>query len=190
MRKFLWLFVMAILVSGCATGYQAKGFGGGYTGMKIQDDIFKVSFRGNGYTDKERTADFALLRSAEITLENGYKYFVVLQSNTDVRTSAYTTPVTAQTEGSLNTYNTGAGFSSGTYSGTTEYSGGETHVIHKPSTSMTFQCFKDKPTSAAGMIYDAEQIKANIRKAYKLDDEIKKKGDTTSVNKTETNVKG
>jgi hypothetical protein len=190
MRKLIYLFVVSMLVNGCATGYQAKGFGGGYADMRMQDDIFKVSFRGNGYTDKERTADFALLRSAEITLENGYKYFVILQSTTDIRTSAFTTPVTAQTEGSVNAYSTGTGFSSGTYSGTTQYSGGETQFIHKPSTSMTFQCFKDKPTNVSGMVYDAEQIEVNIRKAYKLDAEIKTKEGIKPVNKTDTDFKG
>ena len=35
-------------------------------------------FKGNGYTSKDKTFDFALLRSAELTLENGYRYFVVV----------------------------------------------------------------------------------------------------------------
>ena len=38
-----------MLVCGCATGYQRQTWTGGYSNLKIQDDIFKVRFKGNGY---------------------------------------------------------------------------------------------------------------------------------------------
>lgn len=72
------------VVAGCATGpfgptgYQASGWLGGYSDMKVQDDIFKVTFSGNGYTNAVRARDFALLRCAEVTLGNGYKYFIII----------------------------------------------------------------------------------------------------------------
>ena len=120
--------------------------------MRLQDNIFKVNFRGNGYTGKGRALDFALLRSAELALENGDKYFAILGESSDARTSTYTTPVKANTQGSVvNTtpVATGGGVrvvgSSATYSSMTSFSGGETYYINKPSTSMTIQCFKEKP---------------------------------------------
>jgi len=161
------------MLSGCATGYQRQGWTGGYSEMKVQDDIFKVGFRGNGYCGSGRAEDFALLRCAEVALENGYKYFIILDEKSGITTSAYTTPVTAQT--TTQTYgsvqgtaysNMYTGSYSGTTHGTTSYSGGDTYVFHKPSTRNTIKCFKEKPEGVAGIIYDAEQLKTNIRKQY------------------------
>lgn len=148
--------VLALFVSGCATGYQKQGFTGGYTDMKVQDDIFKVGFRGNAYCGSGRAEDFALLRCAEIALENGYKYFVIIDEKSGVTTGAYTTPVTAQT--TTQTYGSvqGTAYSNmytGSYSGTTHgsttYSGGQTYTFHKPSTRNTIKCFKEKPEGPA-----------------------------------------
>jgi len=54
----------------------------------------------------------------------------------------------------------------GSYNATTYYSGGETYHIRKPATNMTIECFQDKPADVNGMIYDAEQIRINIKNAY------------------------
>ena len=127
MKKILTVLLCLSLV-GCATGYHSKAFTGGYSNMKLQDNIFKVTFRGNAYSSMERTGDFALLRSAEITIENGYKYFVVLETNSFIKIFSYI----------------------------------------MPATDMTIECFQDKPANVKGMIYDAEQIKTNIKNAYNI----------------------
>ena len=160
MKKLLAVLLFFGLV-GCATGYHGKGFTGGYTDTKVQDNIFKVTFKGNGYSSMERAGDFALLRSAEVAVENGYKYFIVLGTNSYVKTASVTTPVTAQTNGTVNMYG-----NTGSYSGTTYYSGGQTYNFHKPTTNMTIECFQDRPANVNGMIYDAEQIKTNLKNAY------------------------
>ena len=77
MRKTLFLGI-CILLSGCATTYQGMGIAGGYKDVKIQENIFKVTFRGNHSLGPDKTDDFALLRCAEVTLGNGYNYFTVL----------------------------------------------------------------------------------------------------------------
>ena len=160
MNKIFAILFCAVFV-GCATGYHGQGFTGGYSDMKLQDNIFKVSFKGNGYSSMERAGDFALLRSSEVTIENGYKYFIVLETNSYVKTATISTPVTAETTGSVNMYG-----NTGSYNATTYYSGGETYHIRKPATNMTIECFQDKPVNVNGMIYDAEQIRINIKNAY------------------------
>ena len=127
MKKILTV-LLCLSLAGCATGYHSKGLTGGYSNMKLQDNIFKVTFRGNAYSSMERTGDFALLRSAEITIENGYKYFVVLETNSFIKIFSYI----------------------------------------MPATDMTIECFQDKPADVKGMIYDAWQIKTNIKKAYNI----------------------
>lgn len=76
MKKLICLLILVMLVSGCATGYGGQGFKGGYTDVKIQDDIFKISFKGNAFLDSSRCQDYTMLRAAEVALENGYKYLL------------------------------------------------------------------------------------------------------------------
>ena len=127
MKKILTV-LLCLSLAGCATGYHGAGFTGGYLNMKLQDNIFKVTFNGNAYLSMEKARDFVLLRSAEITIENGYKYFVVLQTNGSMKIALYITP----------------------------------------AANMTIECFQGKPADVKGMIYDAGQIKANIKKAYNI----------------------
>jgi len=173
MKKLIYLLVMVILISGCATGYQREGLTGGYADMKIQDDIFKVGFRGNGYCGSERAANFALLRCAEVALENGYNYFVIIDEKSLSQTSSYTTPVTAQTYGNANVYGN-SNYAHGSYSGTTYYSGGQTYFFDKPSTVNTIKCFKEKPENIPTIVYDAKQIRDNLKKYYGLVEKEKK----------------
>jgi hypothetical protein len=127
MKRILTV-LLCLSLAGCATGYHSKGLTGGYSNMKLQDNIFKVTFNGNAYLSMEKARDFALLRSAEITIENGYKYFVVLEANGSMKIASYITP----------------------------------------AANMTIECFRDKPDHVKGMIYDAGQIKTNIKKAYNI----------------------
>jgi hypothetical protein len=163
MKNLLFIILSLILV-GCATGYHSSGFTGGFNEMKLQDDIYKVGFSGNAYTGQERAKNFTLLRSAELTLENGYSYFIILDNNSAISTSTYTTPITATTTGTAYGYG-----SSANYYGTTNVSGGETYQYNKPSTNMTIKCFKEKPENINSLVYDALQIKTNLRIAYKLE---------------------
>jgi len=172
------LLLIVLFLSGCATGYQKQGLTGGYTDMKIQDDIFKVGFKGNAKCSLERAEDFTLLRCAEVAIENGYAYFVVIDGKSGVRTSSYTTPLVAHTSGSSsgsvdvqidnirNGQAAGSGTYSGTYSENTYFTGGETYIFRKPSTTNTIKCFKQKPDGIPTTVYDAEKIRTNIRKYY------------------------
>jgi hypothetical protein len=48
-------------LTSCATGYRPVGFGGGYSATQLDENLFQVSFRGNGYTCQEKASHFALL---------------------------------------------------------------------------------------------------------------------------------
>lgn len=161
MKKLIIATTLALALSGCATTYQGNSFTGGYSETQLDENVFKVTFRGNGFTRRERTEDFTLLRSAELALEHGYKYFVIVNGGTSVSTSTHTTPTTYNTTASV--YATG-NYAYGTAT-TTQY-GGQTYNVSKPSTSNTIVCFKEKPQS--GMSYSAEFIYKNIREKYNI----------------------
>ncbi len=160
------MLVVVFLSQGCATSYQSSGFSGGYSETQLDENVFNVSFRGNGYTGRERVADFTLLRSAELTLENGYQYFAIINANSHTSNSAYTTPTTS--------YTTGSAYGTGNYaygSATTTITGGQTYNISKPSSSNTIVLFKEKPASV--FTYNAKFIYKNIRKKYGIKDDKK-----------------
>ena len=54
-------------------------------------------YRGNFHTRRERVADFTLLRRAELTLENGFQYFAIIDENSYTSHSTYTTPTRLHT---------------------------------------------------------------------------------------------
>lgn len=159
--KIIVFILVVCLLHGCATSYQKSGLSGGYSETRLDDNIFKVYFNGNGYTGGEKVADFTLLRSAELTLEHGYKYFAVIDSNSYSTYSAYTTPITSHSN--FNAYSYGNSLS-GTVSTTT--SGGQTYIAAKPGASNLIVCFKEKPTKLFS--YDASFIYRNIIAKYKL----------------------
>ena len=81
MRKWIISFGGCAALIGsasCATPYQALGSRGGYHNYRITGDTFKVSFRGNSATRLETVELYLLRRAAEITLEHGFTYFVLL----------------------------------------------------------------------------------------------------------------
>jgi hypothetical protein len=70
----------AVMLWGCATAYQPAGATGGYTDQKIDDNTVEVSFRGNGFTAPEKVHYYLLRRCAEVTIRDGYNYFVIVNS--------------------------------------------------------------------------------------------------------------
>jgi len=160
MRVTCVLILFAALVSGCATSYQKQSFTGGYSEVRLGENIFQVSFRGNAYTSRERASDFSLLRSAEVAIENGYRYFIIIESEKYSKVGAYTTPSTS--------YTTGSAYSYGNYaygSATTTTYGGQTYLISKPRSNNTILCFKEKPDINA-LIFDAEFVIKSMRENY------------------------
>ena len=154
------MFVVGVLLSGCATTYQPQGFSGGFTETQLDTNVFRVSFRGNGYTSAERAEEMALLRSAEVAMKNGFTHFAVVDAASRSRHSTVTTPTQSTTTGSLSVYgNTATGITR------TTTSGGQSFLIAKPSTTNTIVCFSGKP-DVAGLVYDARFLMNSLGARY------------------------
>jgi len=159
MNKLFLIFLIVFFLSNCSTSYQQNSFTGGYSDTKLSDNIFRVDFEGNGYTKSGKTIDFALLRSAEIALENGFKYFTIVSSDSKNSYSTFTTPQTTSSTGSVNMY--------GKVNVNSITNGGQTYLVEKPTTSNIIVCFKKKPKSG-GIIYDANYIVKSIKNKYRI----------------------
>ena len=75
-------------VTGCATPYRALKTRTGYFDHRITEDTFTVGFRGNAATREETVELYVFRRAAELTLQHGYKYFVVLDEKGRTRTGS------------------------------------------------------------------------------------------------------
>jgi len=154
--KYFLLFVLAALLIGCMAPYQKKStWSVGYAETQLDENIFRVSFEGNEFYDEDRTADFTLLRCAELTLENDYKYFAVIDGKSSVKTETTYIPPTYQTYTNAYSYSTTQAVGGGVFTSTT------------PSANNTIMMFKEKP--AGGISYSAEFVKKSIREKYELD---------------------
>ena len=66
----------------------AGGVHGGYSEQRLAPDRYIVKFHGNELTSRDRVEGYLLYRAAEVTTQNGYDWFTVVDRRTehDVRT--------------------------------------------------------------------------------------------------------
>ena len=74
----------AATLAACATAtpYQPLKAGEGYSEQKLEANRYRIAFGANASTPRRKTADYVLLRAAELTLEQGYDYFVMTGQST------------------------------------------------------------------------------------------------------------
>lgn len=82
---------IAAALAGCAvqqtTPYQPLNPDGtGYSEQRIEANRYRVTFTGNSLTAREEVENYMLFRIAELTLDSGYDYFILSNSDTEART--------------------------------------------------------------------------------------------------------
>jgi len=87
-----------LLVAGCATEttYRpatGQGFSRtGYSDRRIKDNRFLVSFAGNSVTSRDTVERYLFFRAAELTLQQGYDYFLMADRDTNLQSRTFSTP--------------------------------------------------------------------------------------------------
>ena len=78
--------MMALTAASCATPYQKMGGmgGGGYVERQLDANTFVVRFQGNSYTAREDVDACLLYRCAEIAVQQGGDYFVLVEHDYDL----------------------------------------------------------------------------------------------------------
>jgi hypothetical protein len=87
-RARLLLFLGLLALGGCATTptvYRAASAPGavGYSESPIENDRWRVSFRGGDGASTQQVGDLALQRAADLTLGKGYDWFRVVQRDVE-----------------------------------------------------------------------------------------------------------
>jgi hypothetical protein len=71
MKRLLPAIAVGMLLVGCSTPYQPKGFGGGYEEVELKPGVYFLSFRGNGYTSQATVMTYWHRRAKELCAERG-----------------------------------------------------------------------------------------------------------------------
>ncbi|HSW13811.1 MAG TPA: hypothetical protein VLI06_13285 [Solimonas sp.] len=79
----------ALTLAACAstlTPYQPLKEGQGYSEQRIESSRYRIGFAGNSATPRETVENYLLFRAAELTLQQGYDYFVMTSTDTESQT--------------------------------------------------------------------------------------------------------
>lgn len=89
-RLLVPLLTGALLLAGCATAtpYQPVKRGYGYSEQRLEADRYRVSFFGNNRTAYDTVTNYVLYRAAEVTLDNAYDHFVIIDRSTQGQAQA------------------------------------------------------------------------------------------------------
>jgi len=89
-RSFILAGLLALAACSHPTPYQAEQDGRGFSDRAIEEDRYRVTFAGNFLTTRETVEDYLLFRAAEVTLQRGYDYFLVVDKDTERKTTTFT----------------------------------------------------------------------------------------------------
>lgn len=143
----------AALLAGCATptvyGPAMSASGVGYTDYRIEQNRFRITFRGGGGAPPEQVSNFALRRAADVALAEGYDWFRVVDRF-----------MTQEGQGSGPRFSVGAGGGSGGYrSGVGVGLGTSFDLGGGPALTSTIEVLMGRGAPPPGLdTYDPRQI--------------------------------
>jgi hypothetical protein len=94
LRSGLAAALLAASLAACGTTgptpYQpGMGAERGYSESRIENDRYRISFKGNSMTGRETVENYMLFRAAELTLQNGFDHFTIVNRDTDRERRTY-----------------------------------------------------------------------------------------------------
>lgn len=159
--KFFYL-IPIILLSACATSYQSNGLTGGFEDTELSPGYYRITFRGNGVTSREKVNEFALLRASDLMLSRGCKSFQVLNGKDTVNTSYVDFPRTTSTNANVYAYGNYA-----TANATTTTYGGGLQSVHRAKTTLDARCINAEADPSQN-IFDTNFINQKLKQKYRI----------------------
>ncbi len=137
----LLLTAIAIIFGPSLIAEEGANAGLAYTSKRVSGSIFMLDFTTDGTKYfSAQGEDYAILRCAEVCLDNNFKYFAILKSNLNLPT---TDCATCQEEGRF------------------------VHITHNYGhSSFRIRCFNEMPGDLIRKVFDASQVALEIKQKY------------------------
>jgi hypothetical protein len=110
------------------------GFAGGVSAQQMTADTFRITARGNGYTNRTAIQDYVFLKAAETTKQSGATHFSIISAEDASTAGSIESPGHARTSVVGNT-------------AYTTYSPGMVHQFIKPGQDSYIRIFTLQPGS-------------------------------------------
>ncbi len=137
--KYLILSLsVATVFCSCATKYHPNSISGGYSDFRVARDSFVVTFYGNDFTSSETVLKYALKRASELTIQNGFSYFSVIDSQDTTKRTLVSSSYTN------NQANLKAHSNSASVYGNCSTSTSVSEIV-KPSIILNIKCYSEAP---------------------------------------------
>jgi hypothetical protein len=135
---------------------------GGYSDSRLDSNTVRVSFYGNGNTARESVENDMLYRCAEVTIQDGFDYFVIVTGDITPTYSSFRTPgiYNQYTNTNMNFYGNN-GYASSTTTG--YYQPGQTFNIRKFESTVLIKMFNGKKPAGLSNAYDAHELIAYMK---------------------------
>jgi len=139
------LLALLLLLAACATALQPDNYAERIVTTQLGANRFLVGYRGAARETDTAAIELTLLRSAEIALQHGFHYFIVVDPDYPDASGDSTPQVGADDAAQY---------------------GGRRYRLADPGVRNTIVCFAQQPR---GFAYVALFVKASLRSKYDLD---------------------
>ncbi|MEZ5897367.1 MAG: hypothetical protein R3C51_13310 [Parvularculaceae bacterium] len=96
MKKIAMAALAAVTLAACASstpyGPASANNPYGFSEQRIEQNRYRIVFRGNSSTTREAVETYLLYRAAELTLQSGFDHFVVTEQDTEANTRYSSSP--------------------------------------------------------------------------------------------------
>lgn len=151
--KVLVSICIVLALSSCATPYGRYGLLGGFTDARIDENTFSISVDTNGFTSQQTTSMQALYRAAELTVENGFDYFIIMGGANNSTSMVMAIPGSSTSNTTINAYGHTA------YARTTTTATPTTVMpVIFPNSTLIIKSFKGAKPEGETNAYDARAV--------------------------------
>jgi hypothetical protein len=161
LRKLV-LLLLVLALAGCAASVRyaprVRGVIPGYVDQRLGEDTYQVKIGEAWPKDWQDLEKFALYRAAELTQQNGKRYFAVLDASSRVNNYTIAIPATSTTTGTVNTI----GSTSYINARTTTTGGGAVNISGGWYT-LEFKVVPDSAVTEHRDVVDSQEIMRDLK---------------------------
>jgi hypothetical protein len=155
--RIVLLAALIVLITGCAASVRyaprVPGFVPGYVDQRLGESTYQVRVGEAWPKDWQDLEKFAMYRAAELTQQQGKRYFSVTSSSSQIRDYVIQLPSTSRTTGTVSGYGDNAHVDL-----TTTSTGGGTSTISGGWYTLEFRVLEASEVEAHSNVVDSEQI--------------------------------